>query len=124
MPAPYAALRDRMVAETDKRFAETVSFVPVVDGLADAGAAAEIVAVLRTATQAAGHMDGGKSSQWNVDIAAGSATLFVSKADYPEFSARTGDRVKAIDRAGAPWFEVARFDGRSHTRWIVHLTEL
>jgi hypothetical protein len=124
-PARFHALRDRVLAQVDQRFAERVllSFLGA-DGRLDASRpSVEIEAPLRTGTKGAANMAGGFSQSWRTRLAAGKSQLHIDPVANPGIVLRPKDKVRALDRLGQPWFEVVHFDDRNHTRHIAELSE-
>ncbi|MGB3026870.1 hypothetical protein [Paradevosia shaoguanensis] len=116
LAARYHALRDRTVRAVDRVLAEPVKIVKA------GNPPFEIEAVLRTRDQA-GADRSARSQAFQSTMVGVAAHLHVDGATYPGFSLSKGDRVQAIARRGAPWFEVLNTDPRQTARIIVNLTE-
>lgn len=54
---------------------------------------------------------------------AGKAELFISRDDYTGPMPRQGDRVRATDRVGQPWFEVAGVSDRYSNLIVLSLNQ-
>lgn len=123
MPAPFHALRDRAVAAVDAVMAEEVRLLFLDKGRADASRASTTVkGVLRAGGSDVRTPTGGRA--WASRIAAGKAELHLSRAGYgPAPVLRKGDKVKALERAGQPLWEVSHVDDRHHDRVVVALSE-
>lgn len=124
MPAPFHALRDQAIAAVDAVMAEELRLL-FLDGQGRADttrANASVKGVLRVGGGDVRTPTTGRA--WASRIAAGEAALYLSRAAYGATPAlRKGDKVKAVERAGAPLFEVMRVDDRRHDRIVVHLGE-
>jgi len=120
--AQYASIRDRVLAAVDKTFAETVEIKFLDGGKADPDRAnTEVVAPLRTGNIAAKNLSGGVSQKWKAKVAAAGGTLSINRATYTGPKPQKGDKIKAIERQGKPFFEVLAIDDRSHTRLVLIL---
>jgi len=58
----------------------------------------------------------------NMRVAAGQGALFLDRATYAGPSPKSGDKVRATDRAGTPWFEVANINDRETNLLVLALT--
>ncbi|MFT3973323.1 MAG: hypothetical protein QM699_07700 [Amaricoccus sp.] len=124
MPAPFHALRDSAIAAVDAVMAEDVRLLFLnAQGRADTSrVAATVKGVLRVGAADVRTPTNGKA--WDARIAAGEAALYLSRVAYGTAPAlRKGDKVKALERAGEPLFEVMRIDDRRHDRIVAHLGE-
>lgn len=122
--ARFHALRDKVLASVDDKFAEPVRLSFLKSGAVDpTRPAVEIDAVLRVGEGKATSVAGGASGAWRSRIVADKAQLHIDRTTYTGPQPRQGDRVKAISRHGEPWFEVADVDDRSHTRLVLNLNE-
>lgn len=125
MPPKFHAHRDKAIRKVDELMAETVRHYPMVSGTtADPERdKSDVSAPLRT-----GGVDndgvGGASQSWGARISSGKAKLHISRVAYPDIVVRRGDRFRALDRAGQPWFAVDNLDDRNHSRIIVELDEI
>lgn len=113
----------------DQTFQEEVRFYPLAGGRTDAERnVPPFVGVLRVAAGRERSTGAGSGSeQWETSLAPGTAMLAIRRAQ-PAFSGRifdphVGDAVRAIERPGMPWFEVASFDDRNPARIVLHLNE-
>jgi len=123
--ARFHALRDRVLADVDQKFAEPVKlFFIAKNGKADPDRLAmEIEAILRVGGGKQSRASGGASESWRTRIAPGKAELHIDRATYtgPAFS--VGDKLKALSRAGEPMFEVLDIDDRGEARLVLELGE-
>lgn len=81
----------------------------------------DIRAVLHTGgddSNTAGLQDG-----FRVRLSAGSGELFINRSNYDGPAIRTGDRVRANDRAGQPWFEVHAISDRYSNLLVLSLNQ-
>lgn len=125
LTARYHALRDRVLACVDHIHAEPVKLTFMKGGAVDpARPAVEIEAVLRVGGGRETSVSGrGADTAWRSRIQAQRAELHIDRVAWPQIVARKGDRVKALSRPGAPWFEVLAIDDRSMTRLVLQLGE-
>jgi len=122
--ARFHALRDRILAVVDDKFAEPVFLSFLKNGTVDpARQAMEIEAVLRVGGGKETAVEGGRSSDWRSRIQAQRAELSIDRAKYPGIVPRQGDKVKALARPGEPWFEILAIDDRSMTRLVLQMGE-
>lgn len=121
--ARFHAIRDRVLAAVDWRFAEPVRLSFIKGGAVDPDRAmVEIEAPLRVAGDASAiTLKGSSGAGWAPIIEAGKAELYIDRATYAGPPLRAGDRVKALSRPGEPWFEVASVDDRTQGRLIAKL---
>lgn len=124
--ARYHAIRDRVLRQVDRVFAEPIRLSFLKNGVTDPSrTAVEIEAVLRVGggkeTSVAGKVT---DDNWRSRIQAQRAELHVDRARYPELVVRTGDRVKALSRPGEPWFEVLAIDDRTMARLVLMMGEV
>jgi len=117
------ALRASVVAGNDRRFGERVDLLFLKGGVADPDREnREIVAVLRAGKGDEKPFSGeSRSKEWKTPLHAEGGALFVDRDSYPDLVLAPGDRVRAKDRAGAPFFTVRSVDTRSRVRLIAHL---
>lgn len=122
MPAPFHALRDQAIAAVDAVMAEEVQLLFLdAQGRADTSRTNAIVkGVLRVSSNDVRTPT--KGDAWASRIAAGEAALYLARPTYGS-ALRKGDKVKAVERAGGPIFEVMRVDDRRHDRIVVHMGE-
>lgn len=121
-----AEFGDQMRDSIDEAWAEDVRFSPMQDdGTADAiRVQSTLTGVLRTAEQSSVPFAMGRDA---ASRAAGSnttgspATLKLDRTKYLALDIREGDKIRALDRAGQPVFEVASVDSHSHHRLIINL---
>ena len=121
MPAPFHAIQARAFADVDAQFAEDVDLFFLDQGAADAGRGnVTAKAVLR-----AGQRDDVSPSRaWGSRIAAGDAEAHIDRAAYDGPVIRKGDKLRAVERVGQPFFEVLRVSDRGNGRLVLHLGEV
>ena len=119
-----ADLRAELAGEVDATFGETVAFHPKANGTDDPDRdASEIVAVLCTGER--GDAIGGERRKTiRVGVNASGGSLRIDRTAYPDLVVRQDDRIRAIERAGQPWFDVLSVDDRSHLRLILELGDV
>ncbi|WP_037373558.1 hypothetical protein [Sediminimonas qiaohouensis] len=121
MPAPFHAIRDRALAQVDATFAEDVDLFFLSGGAADpARGNLTAKAVLRVGDRD----DVAPSGSWGTRIAAGKAEAHINRAAYGGPVIRQGDKLRAVERIGQPFFEVLRVSDRGSGRLVLHLGEI
>jgi hypothetical protein len=65
----------------------------------------------------------GRVQSWGARIASGRAVAHITRSTYAGPLPRKGDKVRAIERQGSPWFEIIRVDDRDAARIVLELTE-
>lgn len=127
--AAYAPTRNRVVAENDEDFGESIRFEPMVSSqyggaAADPGRAAfTIIAVLRMGGDEA-DLGGDRSGNWNAKVPTMPGALHVDRVKLAGRVLKKGDQVVALDRPGQPRFEIARVDPMHVARLVLPLTAL
>lgn len=125
LPARYHALRDRVLAQVDRTFAEPVRLSFMKGGSVDpARPMVEIEAILRVDHGKESSPAGSMVQSWESRISAQRGELRIDRAAYPDLVLRRGDKIKALARPGEPWFEVLSVDDRGATRLVVALGEV
>jgi hypothetical protein len=66
----------------------------------------------------------GKTDTYRARLSLGEAELCIDRSTYAGPMPRTGDKVRANDRAGKPWFEVAAVSDRYSNLIVLKLGEL
>ncbi|HCV74001.1 MAG TPA: hypothetical protein DHE23_26305 [Agrobacterium sp.] len=120
----FQAARDAVVSGVDQRFAERIRLSPMKNTKTDPDRPQIVItAVLRTGDETAGPLDVNAGRSLHSRIAAGKAFLYIDRTEHPDIVLRKGDNVRALDRPGAPLFEVSTVDDRNHARLIVGLNQ-
>ncbi|BAP94466.1 hypothetical protein [Aurantimonas phage AmM-1] len=124
MPILTTLAETMSAAIADDAFGERVLLAPMKKGERDPDRAArEVIAVLRTGGGGESNLSGGMGQSWRVQLAAGKAEAHIDLAAYPDLHVRVGDALRALERRGQPWFEVARPDDRGAPRLVLELSE-
>ena len=112
------------IKAVDDVMAETLRHYPLSKGEADASRnRTDLQGVLRTGNADEKNV-AGTSTSWGSRIAAGKARAHISRVAYPDLVIHDGDKLRAMDRAGQPWFAVSSVDDRNHGRLIAELNEI
>jgi len=120
VPAPFHAIRDQAIAQVDATLAEEVDLFFLSGGVTDLSRnTVTAQAVLRVGSRDSVAPKGA----WGSRIAAGKAEAHIARASYDGPEIRKGDKLRAIERAGEPFFEVLRVADRDHGRLVLHLGE-
>ena len=107
-----------------RAFGEAVRLSFLKDGVVDAArSAVDIVAVLHAGGDDSKPLTDG-SDRYRSRLLAGQAELFIDRSTYAGPTPRAGDRVRATDRAGKPWFEVAGVSDRYSNLLVLSLGEV
>lgn len=113
---------DRKVGRT---FGESVRLSFLKDGVVDPDRPqAEIVAILQVGgddSNAPGDRVSGGS--FRTRLSAGQAELAIDGSSYSGPMPRVGDKVRANDRAGQPWFEIAAVSDRYSNLIVLSMGE-
>ncbi|WP_375261851.1 hypothetical protein [Palleronia sp.] len=124
MPPKFHQYRDMAIKAVDGVMAETLRHYPLNKGEADATRTrTDLQGVLRTGNADEKNV-AGTSTSWGSRIVSGKARAHFSRVAYPELAIRDGDKLRAMDRAGQPWFSVSSIDDRNHGRLIAELNEI
>ena len=124
MPPKFHQYRDIAIKAVDDVMGETMRHYPLKDGKADGTRSqADLIGPLRTGNADEKNV-AGTSASWGSRITAGKAQAHFSRGANPELVLRDGDKLRALDRAGQPWFLVNSVDDRNHGRLIVELDEI
>lgn len=70
-----------------------------------------------------GSISPGAGHQFKTNLSAGQAALVIDRNKYPALVAKRGDKVRANDRAGQPWWEVADVTDRYSNLLVLTLTQ-
>lgn len=123
--AGYHARRQRVLAVNDKNHAEPIGLLFLKNGIADPDREnVEISAILRVKSTSNSNMDGGQSKAWKSRHTADKSRLAIDRASYAGPMPATGDKIKALSRAGEPLFEVLYVNDRDHARLFLELGEV
>ena len=124
MPPRFQKHRDRLLEVVDRELSETIEVKFLVGQAVDpARPAQDIRCILRSKREETASVTGGKSETWKRDASATPSQLHIDYAVWATIDLRKGDKVRATDRPGQPWFEVLAIDDRAHPRAIVSLGE-
>lgn len=66
----------------------------------------------------------GMGGDWRSRLSLGQAELFIDRSTYAGPAPRSGDKVRANDRAGQPWFEIADVSDRYSNLIVLTLGEV
>lgn len=130
MPAPYADILSDAMSAVDDVFGERLRIEPRLrsgkserPGPDETRPATTITGVLRmeSAMVERGNFIG---RRWEGEMEADKAEVFIQHANMPAYDLRDGDRITALDRVGAPMFEVNRIDQGHAGRMILQVTPL
>lgn len=118
--AAWQDLEARLDGVVFGRFGEQVRLSFLKNGEVDPDRqAADLVGVLAVGSDEIERIPGR-----NVAVAAGFAKLILDGSTYAGPLVRAGDRVRANERAGQPWFEVRAVEDRHSNLIILALSEV
>lgn len=80
-------------------------------------------AVLHVGSDDSSRLDAGSGSVFRSRLAAGQGELFLDRSTYTGPIPRAGDAVRALDRAGQPWFDVSMVGDHDTNLIVVTLTQ-
>lgn len=124
MPPRFHKHRDRLLKAVDRELAETVQLRFLVGQVVDpARPAQDIQCILRSKNEDDSGVTGGNAKSWKRQSSATPSQLHIDYSVWALFELRAGDKVRATDRIGSPWYDVLRIDDRAHPRVIVSLGE-
>lgn len=117
------AATDRIVSRP-AHAGETVRLSFMKDGTVDPDRQmVEIVAILATGGDDSKPMGDG-NDRFRSRLSLGQAELFIDRDTYAGPMLRKGDKVRANDRTGKPWFEVATVSDRYSNLLVLTLGEV
>lgn len=121
----FTEVRDATMKAVDDVFSENVrlSFFTSSGTVDPARPVREIKAVLRVGEGKSINMGSGAGQTWSTRIYSGKAELHIDQFAWPGLVIRSKDKVRATDRPGQPWFEVAAVHGRGESRMILSLNQ-
>ncbi|MFT0892949.1 hypothetical protein [Pseudochelatococcus sp. G4_1912] len=79
---------------------------------------------VRAVLHTGGDEDNGIANKFYTHLSAGQAELVLSRAEYAGPAPKQGDRVRANDRAGKPWWEVKSVSDRYSNLWVLLLNQI
>ncbi|WP_274626569.1 hypothetical protein [Arvimicrobium flavum] len=120
--ASVGELRQMVTATIDTLFAERVllSFLNK-ERVDESRPAREISAKLVLGVESADGLFEGRRQGDVVAITGRRSQLFIDRTAYPDLMVRKGDKVRALEMAGQPWFAVSSVDGRHPSRLVLEL---
>lgn len=122
--AGWRNLEARVDQKISRAFGEPVRLSFLKNGTVDpARPQIEIAAVLHVGGDDSKPLTEG-SDRFRSRLLAGQAELFIDRSTYAGPMPRQGDRVRANDRAGQPWFEVAGVSDRYSNLIVLSLGEV
>lgn len=118
--ATFQKIQADAIRAVDAVMSETLRHFPLSGGKADTTRTqADIRGVLRVGRNKDTSVTGGASSTWSQRIAFGKAELHLDRTALPDV--RKGDRLRATERPGAPWFDVLGMTENAHGRMVLDL---
>lgn len=118
--ATFQEIQADAIRAVDAVMSETLRHFPLAAGKADATRAQfDIRGVLRVGRNKDMNAAGEPGAAWSQRIAAGKAELHLDRTELPDL--RKGDKLRATERAGSPWFEVLSMTETAHGRLVLDL---
>lgn len=117
--ASFHQIQADAIRAVDAVMSETLRHFPLAAGKADtARAQSDIRGVLRVGRNK-DMAAAGTNAGWSQRIATGKAELHLDRTGLPDL--RKGDKVRATERPGSPWFEVLGMTETAHGRLVIDL---
>lgn len=117
--ASFQQIQADAIRAVDAVMSETLRHFPLSGGRTDAARAqADIRGVLRVGRNK-DMSAAGTNAGWSQRIAAGKAELHLDRTALPDV--RKGDKIRATERPGSPWFEVLGMTETAHGRIVFDL---
>lgn len=114
-------LRTELTGAVDEAFGETVLHHPLASGGVDPERpVSSLVVVLRTGARSDA-LGRSREKEVRIGVNASGGYLRIDRALYPDLIVRAGDKIRAMERTGQPWFEILSVDDRSHLRLTLDL---
>ncbi|MGN7867785.1 hypothetical protein [Paracoccus sp. 22332] len=118
--ATFQQIQADAIRAVDAVMSETLRHFPLAAGKADATRTqSDIRGVLRVGRNKEVSVTGGAAASWSQRIAAGKAELHLDRTGLPDV--RKGDKLRATERPGSPWFEVLSMTESAHGRLVLDL---
>lgn len=118
--ATFQQIQADAIRAVDAVMSETLRHFPLAAGKADATRTqSEIRGVLRVGRNKDLNASGEPGVVWSQRIAAGKAELHLDRTGLPDL--RKGDKLRATERPGSPWFEVLSMTEAAHGRIVIDL---
>lgn len=122
--SPFQAIQQQAISAVDAVMAEAVLVYPLSKGMADTTRAhTELRCVLRVGNVRDQNVAGDLGKAWSQRIALGKAEAHIDQSAYAGLDIRKGDKLRAVDRPGQPWFEVLTVNERAQGRTVLALGE-
>lgn len=119
----WRALEARVDGTMRRAFGENVRLSFLKGSVEDpARPAVEVRAILHVGGDDS--VESGPGDYYRTRMAIGKAELFLDRATYTGPLPRKGDKVRALEREGRPWFEAATVSDRHSNLIVVSLGEV
>lgn len=116
----FKDFRQELMGAVDAVWSERIRLLPQSGGTKDPERQVlEIDAVLRTGDRDRQGM--GRGAGLRAGVNADGGLLRIDRSAFPNLELRKGDKIIALNRAGAPVFEIHTVDDRSHLRLICEI---
>ena len=118
--ANFQQIQADAIRVVDRVMAEDLLLFPLTGGRVDATRrGGPVRGVLRVGRNTDKNAAGEPGAAWAQRIAMGKAELHVDRAGALDI--HKGDKLRAIERPGAPWFEVLSMTENAHGRLVIDL---
>jgi len=112
-----------MISDVDLEHGEQLQHTPLSGGAADASRSpVTVIGRLRTDEGNRPSYSNGRGEAVRVGQSGVAGEIEISIARYADLDVRRGDKFRALDRVGQPWFEVSRENNRSRGRRIIKVS--
>lgn len=125
MPAPDE--KYRALAKTGRAsiWDEALRLYPLKNGVVDQSRTKhEFRGAVRQGNEKEANASGGGAQAWSTRIAAGEAEAHITRATYTGPAIKQGDKIRRMDRAGQPFYEVGSVNDRDAGDFILMMTEV
>lgn len=103
---------------------ETIRLSPMLKGRSDPNRPQTLVkAAVRQGAEAAQSLTGGTARDWSLRVGAGPTEARITRATYAGPAIMVGDKVRRMDRAGQPLYEVAIVNDRDEGDIVLTLNQ-
>ena len=118
--ATFQQIQADAIRAVDAVMSETLWHFPLAAGEPDATRTqSDIKGVLRVGRNKDSNTAGDRGAGWAQRIATGKAELHLDRGGLPDV--RKGDKLRATERPGSPWFEVLGMTETAHGRLVLDL---
>ncbi|SMC43013.1 hypothetical protein SAMN06297251_102132 [Fulvimarina manganoxydans] len=124
MPAPDEKYRALAKSGRASIWDEALRLYPLKNGVVDQSRPLHsCTGSVRQGNEKEANASGGGAQAWSTRIAAGEAEAYITRSTYTGPQIKEGDKLRRMDRAGQPFYEIASVNDRDAGDIILKLTE-